>query len=243
MQVRRDDDAEGHRAWRIVFGLAHVWFLLVNVAALVSAAMNRREAGEGLWGAARVDKFSIQLMGTIEVLGRLTFIVVGVPLLAMLARRERRAVPCYVAYGVAFLVFEGSLRAQYLLTGFWSGTLFYAALIVVGLVFLARSPQMRAALVRESPPTRAVDVLLGLGATALIVWPLLAVVFMDPNYLPVGQDSMNAILAGSGTVGLVILTKVVWRWNPWLVAGVASVSFVLLAGMYSALGFVMHFEF
>jgi len=253
MYARRDDAAGRHRAWRIVFGLAHVGFLLVNGAALVSAAMNRRETGEGLWGAARVDAFSIQFMSSIEVLGRLAFIVVGVYLLAMLARRERRAVPCYVGYGVAFLVFEGILRAQYILTGFWFETLAYAALIVAGLVFLAGSPQMRAALTRESPPTRAVDVLLGLGATALIVWPFLAALFIDPNHLLAGivapmpatdgQGAMNAIFAGSVSLGLVILTKFVWRWKTWLMAGIVPVTFVFLAGVYWMLGFALHFEF
>jgi hypothetical protein len=84
------------RGWRVVFVLAHLWFMLANAYGLVGAAMNRRGATSPLWGFSESRIRTIQLVSTLEVIGRLGYIAVGIHLLGLFTRRDERAARYYV---------------------------------------------------------------------------------------------------------------------------------------------------
>jgi hypothetical protein len=153
------DDVGKLRGWPIVFALAHVWFLLGNVAGLGEAAAQRFGAPSPLYDFPEARIKTLQLIGTYNILGRLCFLAVGIYLLELLLRRDKRWPKYYVRYGIVFLVFEATLHFQYFLwnapvvdanfISFWSQPVAYAALMVGLLVYISRSRRVRATFMRE----------------------------------------------------------------------------------------------
>jgi hypothetical protein len=255
------NDSGKHRAGRIVFALSHVWFILVNAYGAVDAAQRRNGAASPLWGFSESMIRTTQLTSTLEVIGRLGFIAVGIYLLGLFMRRDERAPRYYVRYGVTFLVFEAIVRSQYFwweprvidsyFITFWSKTILYAALIVAALVYVSRHGPTRRTLVQEAraaygAPPRWVE----LSAWTLVAWPFVSTLFIDtttllsglisPKAVTEGESPANVILGVSVACGLFILMKRVWRLNVWWIAGILPASLWALSFVYGAMWFLLH---
>jgi hypothetical protein len=255
-------DAGKPRGWLVVLGLAYVWFLLVNLYKIVDAGQRRTGVFSPLYGFSQATAMRLHVIDTADVIGRLCFIAVGFYLLALFVRRDRRVPRYFLGYGVAFLVFEAVMRAQYLawltsaleadVVSFWSNTAVCAALIIAWLVLLTRSRKVRPAFARApvaARPTRTL--LLGL-ADALIAWPFVTALFMDtttelagvisPQAASEGNDTALAFMASSVAAGLFILMKLVWRMKALWIVLLWPASLAVLAFAYTWMGFHLHFR-
>jgi len=147
------------RLWLPAVIAGHVAFLLQNVGEFLNAGVNLSGATSPLWSFSPHRIRVIQLFSTYEMLGRLCVLGTGITLLVLLARRDARWPRFAVPAGVAYLVFEVTLRTQYFfwgppmewatLTPYWLQSAAWGAAIVLWLVYVSRSQRVRATFDRD----------------------------------------------------------------------------------------------
>lgn len=259
-----DTDGDTRRGWRIVFVLAHVAFMIMNVLALVSTVGQRTVVEPIYWRVSSEAIEGIVFMDTWGTFGRLGLLAAGIYLAALMARGDKRVPRYYVWYGVACLVFEAVLnRAQLQQWGVPRGTtrawyashvLAYAAAMVGWVVYVSRSKKVRATFVSEPQVMAPMDrLLIGLVALALIAWPFVLNAFVDvtgqlagrisPKDATAGTGFADGIMATSAATGLFVLMKNVWHMSRVWIAVLLPACFTQLVLLYGAQCFMLHWRF
>ena len=251
------NDVAARRVWRVVFIGVHVAFMVKNASALVSAVRQR-----ALTEVAPERYPGIMFMDRWGTFGRLTMLAAGVYLAALMARGDQRVPRYYVRYAVVFLAFEWILSlSQLTLLGIPRGTSWasyvlqmtaYAAALVTWVTYVWRSRTMRATFV--GPPWtmgRMSRLMVGLGALALIIWPLVLNSYVEtmsalpawisPKATDSGMGLTEGILLMSVGSGLFILMKNACRMRNAWIAVLLPVSLVVLFYALILQAFAMHY--
>jgi hypothetical protein len=257
-------DVEGRRAWRFVFVLVHVAFMIMNAAALGSSIRQRALTAAGSWELSPGQFEGIMLMDTWGTFGRLCLLAAGLYLTALMTRGDARVARYYRWYGGALLALEGVLNpVQLELWGIPRGTpwgwfvaqmALYAAALVTWVAYVWRSRLVRATFT-EAPRTMGPEsrLLIGLVAFALIGWPLALnnyvesttglAGWMSPKDTSAGMGLSQGILLTSVVIGLFVLMKNVCRMRNGWTAVLVPVSFVVLYVMYGMQVLLLHYGF
>lgn len=256
------DNVDARLGWRVAFIGVHVAFMIKSASALVSDVRQRTLTYAVDWEVSSERYQGIMLMDRWGTFGRLSLLAAGVYLAALMARGDQRAPRYYVRYAVVFLVFEWLLGlAQLGLWGIPRGTSWasygmqmavYAAALVTWAAYVWRSRTMRATFV--APPWtmgHMSRLMVGLGAIALIIWPLVMnayvetvtalAAWMSPKETSSGMGFTEGILLMSAVSGLFILMKNACRMRNVWIAVLLPVSFAVLFFVFVMQAFLTHY--
>ena len=252
-------NAWSRRGWLTLLALAHVVLLLMSIAALPGSNHRLSVVEHPIWGERNDTCLSSVNVETCVSIVRLCAIALGMYLVLLLVRGDRRWPGLFVGYGVACLVIEAALPGWYFFWGWdsefdfpWWRTLGGASVIAAALLYVARSGRLRATFDRE-PPAIGFAGRAGIGLVAALVmgWPFVMNCWVDEMQALSGRFSLkdqsaglplaSAILAVSLGGGLFVLMKHAWRMkNPWI-AILPPLGFMTLVVTYGILSFVAHF--